>query len=68
MNKQELRKAGGMLAKACIVYHEAAAENQQCEPNELTSTLNVDTGEYYYKITVTAEPIDDEDRQYQTIK
>lgn len=61
MNKRQLRDAGGMLAKACIVYHEAVAENQECKPNELTSTLNVETDNYIYKIVVTAEPLDDED-------
>ena len=60
MNKQEIRKAGGMLAKACIVYHEAVAENQKCEPDELTSTLNIDDSEYIYKIVITAEPLDDD--------
>lgn len=59
-NMEYLRDAGELLAKACTAYHNAVAVKSKCKPDELTSTLNIDDGDYIYKIMITAEPLDED--------
>lgn len=59
-NKDNLRGAGELLAKAFIAYHLGVAKESECKPDELTSQLTINDDEYIYKIVITADPLDDD--------
>lgn len=60
-NRDNLRGAGELLAKAMMAYHLEVAKASECEPDELTSQLTMNDDKYIYKIVITADPLDDDD-------
>lgn len=51
---------GELMAKTCAAYHNDLAEKSECDPDELTTQLNINDDNYIYKIVITAEPLDDD--------
>lgn len=48
MTMKDLKSLGELPAKICAVYHNQLAERSECDPNELTTQLNINDDKYIY--------------------
>lgn len=57
---KDMKSLGELPAKICAAYHNQLAKKSECDPDDLTTQLNINDDNYIYKIIITAEKLDED--------